>query len=393
MRIALVIERFDPAVGGAERSTTEIARELAQRGHTVTILAGSARYGSEFEVEDIEIERFSRRRSSSLFRLFGFARWAKRWLAAGDFDVGVSMSMAVPAHVLQPRGGTIRETLERNIAMRPTASARLRKRIATLLNPKPQLALAYEARTVNDPLVRKIVALSAYVKEQLQRHYHVPDDRIEVIPNAAMVPTVSDTQKRRWKRDVRSGFNVAPGSTLFLFAAQNPRLKGFDTLVRSLNLLQQRGQDVTVLLAGDYGHGEKSLVANLGVRGMVRFVGQTRNMPALYAAADVTVHPTFYDPASKVVIESLMLGTPAISTRYNGASDHIEAVNGKPHKPRGRIIADPADAEALAEAMADLTTPTRRRQCAKATVGLADSLSMTRHVDRLEALLAEVTHQ
>ena len=48
MKLAMVIERFDPAAGGAERSTFQIAGELLSRGHDVTIITAVA---SEAEIQ------------------------------------------------------------------------------------------------------------------------------------------------------------------------------------------------------------------------------------------------------------------------------------------------------------------------------------------------------
>jgi glycosyltransferase involved in cell wall biosynthesis len=110
-------------------------------------------------------------------------------------------------------------------------------------------------------------------------------------------------------------------------------------------------------------------------------------MPELYAAADVTVLPTFYDPSSKVVIESLMLGIPAITTRYNGAAAFVLPEDGP---PRGRVIEDPADDAALAAAMIELRDPAVHAACVAATAGLDQALSMKRHVDQLEQVLQRV---
>src|SRR5688572_20305902 len=51
MRIALVILHADPARGGAERYTADIAAALVQRGHAVSVLA------SDFPEEYIAAER------------------------------------------------------------------------------------------------------------------------------------------------------------------------------------------------------------------------------------------------------------------------------------------------------------------------------------------------
>ncbi|HEX7010699.1 MAG TPA: glycosyltransferase family 4 protein [Phycisphaeraceae bacterium] len=386
LHIAVVIERFDPHAGGAERSTAQIAKELTQRGHRITILTGS----SPLEVQEdlpagVEVVSLSQnKKSSSALRLLRFSRWAKEQLEQGGFDTSLSVTMAVPARVLQPRGGTVRETLERNIALRPSLTGRAFKRLMARLDPKQRLLLSLEQRNLADPRVHKIVAVSRYVSQQLQKHYGIDAARIECIPNAAVMPQADEQLKQAWRQQVRESFRVPQEATAYLFAAQNPRLKGFEPLLAATKRLVDQGHQPVLLLAGSFWHGHQAQVEAMGLRDQVRFVRQTRQMPALYAAADVTVLPTFYDPASKVVIESLMMGTPAISTAYNGASDFLAPESGP---LRGRVIADPADVDALASAMAELADPQARSQCRSAMVGLGEALSMTRHVDRLEAVL------
>lgn len=387
MHIALVIEQYDPAGGGAERSTAQIAAELTRRGHRVTVLAGRANRRPRHELEGVRVVAWSQAKHfHSAWRMWGFARWARRQLQSGGFDTSLSVTTAVPAAVVQPRGGTVRETRDRNLAIRPHRRAKLFKRLALALSPKHHLLLALEKRTLTDPMVRKVVAVSRYVVEQLQRHYGIGGDRVTVIPNAAEMPRVTAEEREAARQRVRQYFHVPEGAVVYLFAALNPRLKGYGTLVKATKLLTQRGVPAVVLLAGAASYAMQHQAAAAGIRDRVRFIGPTGRIVDLYCAADVTVLPTYYDPSSKVVIESLMLGVPAITTRFNGAADLVCAPDAA---PRGRVIADPADYEALAQAMAQMADPAERARCAAATAGLAESLSMTRHVERLEQVLRE----
>ncbi len=381
MKIAIVIEGFDPHAGGLERSTAQIAAELARRGHDVTLLTGRCR--DTGCLPGVTIAAMARRKSSSALRLFLFSRWAAGQLQEGGYDTSLSMTTAVAARVIQPRGGTARETLKRNIAMRPTPLTRIGKRIGVWLSPKHQLLLAMEKRALNDPRVVKVAAVSRYVREQLEP-YRLPPEKIALIPNAAVMPNVDDQLRAQWRKRIRESFKVPVDTTVFLFAAINPRLKGFSPLMLALAHLKERSVPAVVLLAGDFWHKHNHEAQQRGVRGRVRFVRHTRQIEALYAAADVTVHPTFYDPASKVVIESLMMGVPAISTAYNGASDLIAPPGGQ---ARGRVIPDPADAVALADAMQALTDPSELESCRRACTGLGSGLSMAGHVELLERLL------
>ena len=396
MKLAMVIERFDPAAGGAERSTFQIAGELSSRGHDVTIITAVA---SEAAIQTgFKVQPMLAGYRMGARRMLKFARRARRAMSGGNFDVSLSMTTAVPATVLQPRSGTVRETLERNVALRSTGFGRFKKRAAIALSPKQQVLMHLEAKTLSDPAVRKILAVGRYVTRQLISLYHVDEAKIELLPNASEMPSVDEHQRRQWRQTVRKAFGVPDDSVAYFFAAHNPRLKGLGSLLRATKVLADGGQNIVVLLAGQIGYGVLRQAARLGVRDHVRFIGTTSSMAKLYCAADVTVLPTYYDPASKVVIESLMMGTPAITTSYNGAADMLvppaaaqssSDVDCPVGKARGRVIDEPSDIRALADAMRELADAAERDRCRAASVGLGEALSMRRHVDRLEAVLSE----
>ncbi len=382
MNVAVVIGVYDPSGGGAERSTAQIVEQLAALGHRVTVITG---YCPEHAAvaAGVGLECLWDRRPRMPWWLWRFSNWARRRLVDGGFDASLSVATSVPALVVQPRGGTVRETHERNIAIRVGLVGRLAKRVLLKTSIKQQVLLRLERRTLGDPMVKRFAAVSGYVSRQLQSHYGVEAERISLIPNAAVIPAVSEEQRRQWRRHVREGFGVTDDRPVYLFPALNPRLKGIAPLLLAAKRLADRGQVFALLLVGHVGYGHVAQIARLGIRASVRVVGPTDQMFPLYAAADVTVLPTFYDPASKVVIESLMMGTPAISTSFNGASDLIASDGGS---PRGWVIEDPADVDALAEAMGEMADPEVRRRCIAAMNGLSESLSIERHARELELL-------
>ncbi len=395
MRIAIVIEHFDPSGGGAERSTAQIAAELARRGHAVTILAGSTpevMAADKSKAEGITIEAMGHGGTRSLGALRQFRAWAIEAMAAGGYDATLSVTLTVPARVVQPRSGVYREVIARNAAKRSGSTLGQKVlRAAARLSRKKRGLLHMELTTVRDPVVRQFAPVSRYGRDQLLRHYDVALDRMTVIPNAAVMPVIDSAQRQAWRRDMRSAWDIDDKRPAYLFVALNPLLKGLIPLLHALAELKQRRVDVVLLIVGTTAWRYQILAQRLDVRDRVRFIGPTDQMAAMYCAADVTVLPTFFDPSSKVVIESLMLGVPAITTAQNGAADYIvdTSDSGPGHRPRGRVIGDARDVIALADAMENLSDADERARCAAATAGLAEELSMVQHVDRLEALLHE----
>ncbi|MBI1370508.1 MAG: glycosyltransferase [Planctomycetes bacterium] len=401
MNIAILIEKFDPAAGGAERSTEQIARRLVERGHSVTILTGRA---APDAMSGVTIRACPGLPPKFAAGLIHYAHWSTRELARGKFDVSLSMTTAAPAAVVEPRGGTVRETLARNVAMRSTELKRLLKQISIALTPKQLALLAAERRTLNSPLVKKIVAISPYVADQLFHHYTISSRRIALIPNAAEIRPMSQAERAALRDKTRDVLGLEPYHVVFFFAAMNPGLKGLSYLLDAFAKLKPVQPRARLIVAGTLAHRPQEQVHALGLSHEVKWVGPTRQMDALYTAADVTVLPTWYDPSSKVILESLLHGVPAVSTRYNGASQWIAAPQGEPvalspfdeniempagEGQAGRVIASPTDVAALERAMAELCDDDLRARCAAATTGLAARISMDVHVDALEQVLIE----
>lgn len=386
MRIALIIENFNIKAGGNERSTAQIAAGLAQRGHDVTILTGSC--GDGDLLPGVRIIAKHKRKSASFIRMVQFAIWARRKIQKEHFDITWSVTPVVPATVFQPHGGTVRETQDRNIALCANKIRKTLKKLEIKFTAKKQGLLFLEKRLPKDPRVKKFVAISSYVSDQFHRHYEIEDNRITLIPNGAQIPVVTDRQKIEFKRQVREKFSVSDGATTFLFPANNPRLKGLSTLLGALQKLVEKNCPAIVFMAGSNSRALHLAVKKAGLLDQVRFVGFIDNMEQMYAGCDVTVLPTFYDQSSLVVIESLMTGTPAITTSFNGAKDFIIAPGAQ---PRGIVIDDPTDDAALGQAMEDLTDYEFRQRCSQATEGLQEKLDIKHHIDALENLLFSLT--
>lgn len=402
MKIAIVIEQFKPGGGGNERSTEQIAERLIARGHEVVLLTNTASDDAEQRV-GFPIRVAGGPKTSSAWGLWRFRRWAERQLDA--FDASLSVTLAVPATIVQPRGGTYRETLRANIGRRGGPMGRRLRQFSTLISPKQLAMLREERRTLNHPRVRKVVAISFFVADQLFEHYTVPSRRIELIPNAASIEPMNDQQRRTTRHKLRDAFGFTEDDVVGLFAAMNPALKGLPQLIRAVAGLEGEGKRTRLLVAGECRISDIQLADARGVGDRIRWVGRTARIDALYAAADFTVLPTFYDPASKVVIESLLHGVPAISTRHNGASQWIadpaggavntsplghrvdDAAPTDPPRPAGRVIDRPDRIDQLIAALTALCDDDERRRCAEAAKVLDPRLNMDVHVEALERLI------
>lgn len=365
-----------------ETSTQQFLHQLMDRGIDLHLFTRSRLSpGPGLHVHCLNGAAMSRRRQSA-----AFLRRARREVATEEFDVVHSVCPCRFASLYQPRGGTVAETIERNIALRGTRTGRRLKRLALHLNRRQQYLLRLERAIFADPNGPIVMALSDYVARQLKRHYDLPDSRIRKVFNGVHIVPATPAQLQSDRSEIRREYAIPPDAMLLLVVAHNFRLKGVHRAMQALALLRsQRRGDFRALVVG---RGESTawhrLAERLRLGSALTFVGQTDRVEKFYHAADVLVHATYYDPCSRVVLEAMSRGLPCVTTQWDGASELI--VDGE----SGYVLDDPANIRRMASSIDHLRDPSRRADMGRAATKAAIAASMARHTDQVMALYSEV---
>jgi UDP-glucose:(heptosyl)LPS alpha-1,3-glucosyltransferase len=373
--VALVVEWLDAWRGGAETSTLQFLHQLVERGVEVDVFTRSRpspRPG--LNVHTVSGASMSRTRKSVTF-----AHRVERMLAESPFDVVHAISPCRAATVYQPRGGTVAESIERNLALLSTAGARHLKRYANRFNFKQRYLLRLEREILGPNDGPLVVAISGYVEDQLRRHYDLSADRTRKIYNAVEPDQVPAEERIENRRRVRQEYGIGEQELLIIQVAHNFKLKGVRRWMEALSDLLSRGvADVRSLIIGR-GESEKwhRLCARLGLGRHLAFTGPTERVRAFLHAADALVHPTYYDPCSRVVLEGMVSGLPCITTRWDGAAEMI-----RPGE-NGFVLEEPAETNRLAEIVLSLREEDFRRSIGRAAAAIADEVSMARHASRI----------
>ena len=187
-------------------------------------------------------------------------------------------------------------------------------------------------------------------------------------------------------------FRCRPPETvlLLLFAAHNFRLKGLGPLLHALALIKQT-QPCCLSIVGKSHSAEtyEETAQRLAISNHVHFTGSVDGLQGHLAAADIAVLPTFYDPASRFVLEALSLAKPVITTQYNGATDLFV------HERHGFIIHDPQDVRALVHAIRSMSDPERLRKMSAAIAadGITERVSINRVAAQLIRLYETILRQ
>ncbi len=375
MRIALIVEWLDPWRGGAETSTRQFLRHLVELGVEVDVFTRSRSASAPgMTLHTVQSASPSKMRSSALF-----PSRAARAVRQVPCDLVHSIVPCTATDVYQPRGGTVAETIERNIALRPSAAGKNLKRLVNRFNAKQRSRLRLERRLLSRSPRPIVVAISDYVQRQLTEHYAFPPSHIRKVFNGVDPDTASAARRAADRADVRQSHNIGANDTLAVLVAHNFKLKGVRRWIEALaRVRHEGGPPLRSLIVGRESPLRwQKLATRMGLAEVLRFVGPTRRINAHYHAADFLVHPTYYDPCSRVVLEALTAGVPCITTRFDGASEVIE------NDVNGYVLDTPDDVAALAQRTVALCDPATRHRLAAGTADGAAGITMRRHAEEM----------
>ena len=125
---------------------------------------------------------------------------------------------------------------------------------------------------------------------------------------------------------------------LLLFVGAFER-KGLFFLLQSLGLNFKTFRDWDLIVIGE-GPVEraKAVCSELEINDRVHFLGSKRNVADYYAACDLFILPSLYDPFGLVAIEALACGCPVIVSKDSGSFDLLsEGVNGWGLRDAGNV--------------------------------------------------------
>lgn len=163
----------------------------------------------------------------------------------------------------------------------------------------------------------------------------------------------------KWQTDVdglqvRREFGIAPNAPVLICVARIFPPKGQDKLVKALALLRPEFPDVKALIVGqNYPPGTRfseelrALAENLGVADSLIFTGLRKDVPSLFAAADLLAMPSFEEPFGLVYAEAMAMRRPVVAFDDGGTPEVVD------HGKSG-LLAPAGDVPALSQNIATL---------------------------------------
>ena len=170
----------------------------------------------------------------------------------------------------------------------------------------------------------RVVATSPQEKEHM-RSLVSSKGNIDIIPCGTDLERFGSIARSTARRYL----GIAPETKVVLYVGRFDPRKGIETLVRAVSRSAVPKADLKLIIGGGWREGESdgkerdrigSIVEELGLSDITSFPGALNRdiLPAYYAAADVCVVPSHYEPFGLVAIEAMACGTPVIASDVGG---------------------------------------------------------------------------
>ena len=312
-----------------------------------------------------------------------FAEAAKQITAPLALDVVHDMGRGWHCDVFHPHNGSRSAAFEHNLRMEP-AWKRPLKRVGQRMLPRYRDFEQLMARQYTGDR-RIYVAVSQMVARHFQQYHDIDASRIRQIYNGVDLERFAPHQQQSWRAPLRQRLAVRDDEVLLLLVAHNLRLKGMGTLLHACSALRRAQHPVRLVVVGGKRLGHyPQLAKQLGIADAVTMIGAVQNTVPYYAAADVYVQPTYYDPCSLVVLEAMASQLPVVTTRYNGVAELMT------HGVNGRLFDDPSDWRELTDSLLPLMDAGARRTMGAAARRLAEAHPLERNFSQIVDVYREL---
>ena len=330
MKILMLTWEYPPRiVGGIARVVNDLSKRLIKDGHEVTVVTyreGDAPYYElDKGVKVYRVDNFMIRPNNFIDWLMQMnfnmvAKASEIIQKEGKFDV-------IHAHdwLVAYAAKTLKHSF--NIPIISTIHATEAGRNSGIRDEQQKYIndsewmLTYEST--------EVIVNSNYMKNELQRLFGLPFEKINVVPNGVNLLSFSGIDRdyefrRRYAMD---------NEKIILFMGRLVYEKGVQHLIAAMPKILEHYHDAKLVIAGKGGMMDelKQEADALGLGAKVYFAGYMngKDVQRMYKAADISVFPSTYEPFGIVALEAMLAERPVVVSDAGGLNEIVQ------HKENG----------------------------------------------------------
>ncbi len=197
---------------------------------------------------------------------------------------------------------------------------------------------------------------------------------------------------------IRRELGIAADASVLAVIAQLTPWKGQDDAIRTVAALSSLAPHTILLLVGSakfagsgtqfdnraYERTLHRLVGELGLGDRVRFLGERSDVPAVLAATDVLLLPSWREAFGRIAIEAMAIGVPVLASEVGGPAEIVR-------EGRDGLLLPPRRPGVWAAALGQLVTDRERRSAmGREARERARDFSLDKHVAAMLSIYGEL---
>lgn len=312
MRLAIVCY---PTFGGSGVVASELAMQLADRGHEVHVVSSDTPFRLDrwrqnlvvhtVTVGDYPLFRYPPYTLNLTNKLIEVVREHDLELIHSHYAIPHAQAAWMAREVLRAEGRDIR------------LACTLHGTDITLVGRDPAFHALTRFAIEHQDL---ITTPSAWLADQTTEHFGVARDRLQVVANFV------DLDRFQVKRDCAARRLLAPKGTAIITHASNFRpVKRVEEVVGAFAVLRRR-MPAVLLLVGDGPDLTKAEIQarELGIRDDLRLLGQQERIEEVLQASDLFLLPSRAESFGLAALEAMACGCPVLGYHAGGLPEVVE---------------------------------------------------------------------
>ena len=325
MKILMLSWEYPPRiVGGIARVVHDLSQRLIKDGHEVTVVT----------YRDGDVPYYENDKGVNVYRVDNYMIHPNNfidWIMQLNFNMIAKASEiineqgkfdVIHAHdwLVAYSAKTLKESYKIPIVttIHATESGRnsgIHDEVQRYINDSEWL-LTYEST--------EVIVNSNFMKNDLQRLFGLPYEKINVIPNGISLNNFSGVEK---DYDFRRKYAM-DNEKIILYVGRLVYEKGIQHLIGAMPKILANYHDAKLVICGKGGMIDelKQETRNLGIENKVYFAGycDSKTVQKMYKCADIAVFPSTYEPFGIVALEAMLAGIPIVVSDVGGLNEIVE---------------------------------------------------------------------
>ncbi len=336
MKLSFCLFNYFP-FGGLERDFIRIAKECVRRGHRVQVY--TMRWDGERDPA-LPVKIIPTRGWQNHTRCKNFVAQLKKELQQEPADLVIGFNKMPGLDVYYAADLCIKTKVEAKYGF------------CYRLLPRFRHLIGYEKAVFAKNNKTAILLIAPQQQAKFIFYYQTEVARFHLLPPGVAKDRVAPTHSAEIRAKTREQFHLTNHDFLLLMVGSGFKIKGLNRTLKAIAALPEAIKKRVTLFVAGKAHAEpfKQQARQLGILSQIHFLGGRDDVLSLMLAADLLIHPAYYENTGTVLLEALVAGLPVLTTDVCGYADYVKQATA------GVVLASPFIQEKLNRALQEIVS-------------------------------------